>query len=379
MSKVPLITAEQLYDKLNSGNDVQILDVRNTEEFDSWKIEGNNVKSINVPYFNFLEEDDNNLKNLPTNEEMVVVCAKGGSAQFVAETLAEKGYKTSVLDGGMLAWSQFYHPTVVALDEKMKLIQINRLSKGCLSYAIISEGKGMIVDANQKIEFYTELASQYHFTIEHVVDSHLHADHISGGLALAQQTGAAYYISSGEVKGTDLTYTPLEKHESIRFGQVEVEVLALPTPGHTPGSTSFLLNNRFLMSGDTIFVSGLGRPDLGGKAKEWAQDLYDTVFNKVNNLSDEVLVLPAHYADIKEINDNGIVGAALGEIRKNNEIMRNADREAFTEQVAGAASTEKPPNFEEIIAINRGELHVGHERAVELEIGPNRCAFHHHD
>lgn len=378
MADVPLISAEQLHDHMNSGNNVRILDVRNQEEFDNWKIEGKKVKSMNIPYFNFLEEDETLLTALPKDEEMVVICSKGGSAQFVAETLAEKGYKTSVLEGGMLAWSQFYHPTVVAFDEKMKLIQINRLSKGCLSYAVISEGKGMIVDANQNIEFYTELAQKYNFTIEHIVDS-LHADHISGGPALAKQTGATYYISSSEVKGTDLAYEPLEKHESIRFGQVEVEVLALPTPGHTPGSTSFLLNNQFLMSGDTIFVGGLGRPDLGGKAKEWAQDLYDTVFNKVNQLSDEVLVLPAHYADIKEINDNGIVGATLGDIRNNNEIMRNSNREAFTEQVAGAASTEKPPNFEEIIAINRGELHVEPDRAIELEIGPNRCAVHHHE
>ncbi|OXM83885.1 MBL fold metallo-hydrolase [Paenibacillus rigui] len=379
MADVPLISAEQLHDHMNSGNSVRILDVRNQEEFDNWKIEGKKVKSMNIPYFNFLEEDETLLTALPKDEEMVVICSKGGSAQFVAETLADKGYKTSVLEGGMLAWSQFYHPTVVAFDEKMKLIQINRLSKGCLSYAVISEGKGMIVDANQNIEFYTELAQQYNFTIEHIVDSHLHADHISGGPALAKQTGATYYISSGEVKGTDLAYEPLEEHKSIRFGQVEVEVLALPTPGHTPGSTSFLLNNQFLMSGDTIFVGGLGRPDLGGKAKEWAQDLYDTVFNKVNQLSDEVLVLPAHYADIKEINDNGIVGATLGDIRNNNEIMRNSNREAFTEQVAGAASTEKPPNFEEIIAINRGELHVEPDRAIELEIGPNRCAVHHHE
>ncbi|MGG1552328.1 MBL fold metallo-hydrolase [Paenibacillus ferrarius] len=378
MSNAVLISAGQLHEKMNSGKDVLILDVRNMDEFNNWKIEGKKVKSINVPYFNFLEEDESNFKELPKDEEMVVVCAKGGSAQFVAETLGEKGYKTSVLDGGMLAWSQFYHPTVVAFDEKMKLIQINRFSKGCLSYAIISEGKGMIIDANQKVEYYLDFAKQYNFKIEHIVDSHLHADHISGGPALAEQTGAIYYISSGEVKGTDLKYEPLEQHQSIRFGEVEVEVLAVPTPGHTPGSTSFLLNNQFLMSGDTIFVGGLGRPDLGGKAKEWAQDLYDTVFHKVSQLSDDVLVLPAHYADIKEINDNGIVGATLGEIRKSNDIMRNEDREAFTQQVAGAVSTEKPPNFEEIIAINRGELHVEPERAVELEIGPNRCAVHHH-
>ncbi|UUZ97581.1 MBL fold metallo-hydrolase [Paenibacillus sp. P25] len=355
-----------------------ILDVRNPEDFNSWRIEGKKVRTMNIPYFQFLEEDDRVLESLPEDEEIVVVCAKGGSAQFVAETLADKGFLPSVLEGGMLAWSQFYHPTVIASDETMKLIQINRLSKGRLSYAIITDGKGMIIDPNHQVEFYTGLAEQYQFDIQYIVDSHLHADHISGGPALAQRTGAPYYISSGELQGTGMTYEPLENHRFIRFGRAEVEVLALPTPGHTPGSTSFLLNNRFLLSGDTLFVGGLGRPDLGGKAKEWAQDLYETVFNKLNPLSDDVLVLPAHYADIQEMNENGVVGGRAGEIRKSNTIMRNTDREAFTEQVAGAALAEKPPNFEEIVAINRGELQVQPERAVELEVGPNRCAVHHH-
>jgi glyoxylase-like metal-dependent hydrolase (beta-lactamase superfamily II) len=263
------------------------------------------------------------------------------------------------------------------MDEKLTLIQVNRFAKGCLSYAVISGGKGMIVDPNQKIEVYLELAKQHNFTIEHVVDSHLHADHISGGLKLAEQTGASYYISSSEAKGSGLPFTPLEEFKKIRVGEIDVEVLAIPTPGHTPGSTSFLVDHRFLLSGDTVFVGGLGRPDLGGKAKEWAEDLYDTVFYRLNNLPDNCFVLPAHYADIQEMNEHGVVGATFGEIVRNNEMMRNADRKSFTAQVASAASSKKPPNFEEIIAINRGELHVDAEKAIELEIGPNRCAVHH--
>ncbi len=150
----------------------------------------------------------------------------------------------------------------------------------------------------------------------------------------------------------------------------------MPTPGHTPGSTSFLVNRKFLLSGDTIFVGGLGRPDLGGKAREWAQALYDTVFKKIADLPDDVLVLPAHYADIKEINENGYVGATLGDIRRTNEIMRTTDVEQFTEQVVSAIG-DTPPNYERIVAINRGTEHVKEEEAMELEIGPNRCAVHH--
>lgn len=377
MGKVHSITTKELHRRLNSDQEVIILDVRNETDYNEWKIEGRNLTSINIPYFQFLEEDDSNYTDLPMDTEIVVVCAKSGSSAFVAEQLMDKGYQAVYLEGGMLAWSQFYHPTIVYTDDKMKLIQINRLSKGCLSYAVISGGKGMIVDPNQKIEVYLELAKLHNFTIEYVVDSHMHADHISGGRQLAEKTGAAYYISSSEAKGTNIQFEPLEQFNQIRVGEIDVEVLAIPTPGHTPGSTSFLIDNRFLLSGDTIFVGGLGRPDLGGKAKEWAEDLYDTVFHKLNDLPDHCLVLPAHYADVEEINDNGVVGATFGDIVRSNDIMRNVDRETFTEHVASAASSEKPPNFEDIIAINRGELYVDAEKAIELEIGPNRCAVHH--
>ncbi|MCK9910071.1 MBL fold metallo-hydrolase, partial [Microbacteriaceae bacterium K1510] len=120
-------------------------------------------------------------------------------------------------------------------------------------------------------------------------------------------------------------------------GSVDVKVLAVPTPGHTPGSTSFLINDTYLLSGDTVFVGGLGRPDLGGKAHEWAQSLYDTVFKKLADLPDSVMVLPAHYASPSEINSYGFVGAPLGEIRKNNEIMRTENRAEFTEMVVATA------------------------------------------
>jgi len=371
------MTVEELHRKMETG-DILILDVRNEKEYHDWKIEGKHVQSVNIPYFAFLEEDERVYAGLPKDTEIAVVCAKGGASDYVAEMLNGKGYNSSSLKGGMLAWSQYYHPVIVYADEKLKIIQINRLAKGCLSYAVISEGKGMIIDPNKEIDVYIELAKQHQFKIEHVVDSHLHADHITGGPRLAAQVGATYYLSSEEAKGTNLKYEPLDRYDRIKVGDVHVEVLSIPTPGHTPGSTSFLIDNRFLMSGDTIFVGGLGRPDLGGKAKEWAEDLYHTVFYKLKDLPDDCLVLPAHYSDVREINEHGIVGELLGKIRENNEIMRNEDKASFTEQVASAASMEKPPNFEEIVAINRGELQVDEERAIELEIGPNRCAVHHH-
>ena len=168
--------------------------------------------------------------------------------------------------------------------------------------------------------------------------------------------------------GANVEYEAVEKYEQIQMGQVDVKVLRIATPGHTLGSVSFLVNDQYLLTGDTIFVGGLGRPDLGGKAHEWAQKLYDTVFQSVAKIPDDVTVLPAHFSDIKEINDAGYVGATLGTIRQNNEAMRTEDREKFTGMVVGAIGA-TPPNYTEIVEINRGLAVVDAEKKLELESG----------
>ncbi|TCP52674.1 glyoxylase-like metal-dependent hydrolase (beta-lactamase superfamily II) [Tumebacillus sp. BK434] len=373
---VQAVNAKQLHQDIEQGKALFLLDVRNPEDYADWKIESAAVQSVNIPYFDFLDDNDEIYADLPKDAEIVVICAKGGSALMVAELLDERGYTASYLEEGMKEWSQFYHPITIADTGSMKLVQFNRLAKGCLSYMVISDGEAVIVDPGRHVHEYLDYAEAAGVKITGVMDTHLHADHISGGLQLAERTDATYYISASEMQGANLPYAALEDHENIRFGRVDVQVLSVPTPGHTPGSTSFLVNGEYLLSGDTIFVGGLGRPDLGGKAREWAQSLYDTVFSTIANLSDEVLVLPTHFADIEEINAHGYVGASLGAIRQNNAIMRTADRAAFTEAVAGAVGA-TPPNYTEIVDINRGVLQADPEKAMEVEIGPNRCALKH--
>ncbi|MBL0389108.1 MBL fold metallo-hydrolase [Tumebacillus sp. ITR2] len=374
---VQTIQAKDLHQKINAGVSMLLLDVRTSADYLNWKIEGQHLQSVNIPYADFLADHEKAAANLPRDTEIVIICNKGNSARLVAEQLDEAGFHVSYLVEGMLAWSQFYHQVTVHEDQDMKLIQLNRLGKGCLSYMVISGNEALVVDAGRHVHEYKQLAESQNVRIRHVLDTHLHADHISGGHELALATGAKYYISSSELQGSSsLQYEALEQHATLHIGTVEAKVLAIPTPGHTPGSTSVLVNDRFLLSGDTIFVGGLGRPDLGGKAREWAQSLYDTVFNQIANLSDEIVVLPTHFADLKEINEQGYVGATLGAIRASNEVMRTADRDAFTEKVAGASGA-TPPNYEQIVGINRGEIHVTTEVATDLEIGPNRCAVHH--
>ena len=179
-------------------------------------------------------------------------------------------------------------------------------------------------------------------------------------------------------EGAVFSFEPLENYEKIEFNQVQLDVLAVKTPGHTPGSVSFLVNDKLLFSGDTIFISGLGRPDLGNKVREWGNDLYNTVHNKVAEFADDVVVLPAHYADLDtEMNTDRYIGDMLGKIRKRNEKMFTTPKDDFLNQVEKSASSVKPPNFEEIVDINRGIEKADVDKMQELEIGPNRCAVHH--
>jgi glyoxylase-like metal-dependent hydrolase (beta-lactamase superfamily II)/rhodanese-related sulfurtransferase len=353
-----------------------MLDVRNEDAFKDWKIEGENIEYLNVPYFELIDGVEPILERIPGDKEIVIVCAKEGSSMMIAEMLEEKGLETSYLKDGMKSWSEYLYPTKVYEDEDMTVHQFIRVGKGCLSYVVISGGEALLVDPARFVDHYIQFAAEQNVRITHVVDSHLHADHISGGRELAEITGAKYYVMKSE--GAVFEFEALEQYERIEFAKISLEVLAVKTPGHTPGSVSFFVNNKLLFSGDTIFVSGLGRPDLGGKAREWAVDLYDTIYSKVSKIADGVIVLPGHYADFHgEINEQGYIGSSLGNIREMNEIMAGKTVTEFVDHVAASAATETPPNFEDIVAINKGVKMASLDEKSDLEIGPNRCAVHH--
>lgn len=353
-----------------------LFDIRSTTDFNSWKIEGENIEYLNVPFAEFRDGVQPIVGKIPADKPVVIVCNKGRTAITAAEMLGQMGLEVKVLTGGMTGWSEYLYTVKVYEDADMAVHQFIRVGKGCLSYMVISGQNALVVDPSRFVEQYVDFAKAKEVTITHIVDSHLHADHLSGGRLLAEQTGANYYLMKSE--GAVFDFEALENYDKIEFANVSLEVLAVKTPGHTPGSVSFFVNNKLLFSGDTIFVTGLGRPDLGGKAREWAADLYDTIYSKVSQFADDVLVLPGHYASFREeMNDQGYIGNTLDNIRKMNDIMAGKTVEEFVDHVAASATTDTPPNYEDIIAINRGVQEAAIERKQELEIGPNRCAVHH--
>jgi len=370
------LSAMEMFNWMQEGKDALFLDVRSQGEFADWRIQVTSIPQVCIPYEEFEDQSKRVWESLPTDKPINIICRRGRTARIVAEQLDAKGYDVYVLDKGMQEWSQFYHDVTVAEEAGWKLIQLQRLGKGCLSYMLLSGGEAMIVDPGRHAEEYLKLAAREHVNITGIMDTHLHADHISGAVEIAKRTGANYFISSQEMQDSTLSYQAVEDHEVFKLGEVEVKVMLIPTPGHTPGSVSFLVNDTYLLSGDTIFVGGLGRPDLGGKAREWAQKLYDTVFHSIAGLPDDTIVLPSHFSGVEEFCADGYVGATLGSIRANNEAMRTEDRERFADLVAGRVGA-TPPNYTEIVEINRGKVVADGDKQLELEVGPNRCAVKH--
>ncbi|KGX90452.1 MBL fold metallo-hydrolase [Pontibacillus marinus] len=367
------ISVKEITKKILNGERVFILDVRNTDDFDDWKVEGETVEIINQPYFDLMEGIDPIMDKIPKDEPIYVICAKGGSSQFVAEQIAEEGYDNVYsIEGGMKAYSEHLEPIKIGDVSGGSLHQFVRIGKGCLSYIIESNGEAAIIDTNRMIEQYDEFINQHNIKIKHVLDTHLHADHISGGKRLADKTGATYYLPPKDAGEVTFDYSPIQDGDEVNVGDVTIK--AIYSPGHTIGSTSFIVDDQYLMTGDILFIDSIGRPDLAGKAEDWVGDLRNTLYERYKELADDLLVLPAHYMGIKEMNEDGSVSEKLGVLFKENHGLNIQDESEFRSAVTDNLPPQ-PNSYENIRKTNMGKQNPDDEEQREMEIGPNRCAI----
>ncbi|MGG1861299.1 MBL fold metallo-hydrolase [Bacillus safensis] len=372
---VKAMTAEQLTKKIINKEPIFLLDVRNESDVQDWKIEGKAVDYINVPYFELLDGVEDMVEKVPTDREVLVVCAKEGSSIMVAEMLSEAGRTVSYLQGGMKAWSEHVEPVKIGdLSGGGELYQFVRMGKGCLSYMIMSNGEAAVVDAARMTEVYIDFAKKHDVSVAHVLDTHLHADHISGGKKLADQTGAAYWLPPKDAEEVTFEYERLEEGQRITIGTASIDIQPIYSPGHTIGSTSFIVDNQFLLSGDILFVDSIGRPDLAGLAEDWVGDLRETLYDRYMVLSKEVIVLPAHFMIMEEVNEDGSVWKELGVLFEENHGLNIEDEDAFRQMVTKNLPAQ-PNAYQDIRYTNMGKLTPDDEEQREMEIGPNRCAI----
>lgn len=381
LPEVPKITVRDLLKEADAGTKILLLDVRNDEDFQRWKIEGRKpIETVHVPYFDFIEDEDGAMAKLPEGRDMVVVCAAGDSSEMIADMLNEKGMTARNVAGGMAAYGSYLTPVEVPLppDHKgrFQIWQLNRRGKGCLSYVVSSGGEAIVVDPSRDIDQYDAFLRKLGARPVQVLDTHVHADHVSGGPELAARQGIPYYVAAGDDFDLQKTVTPLADGAEIRLGGdsgVTVVVQAVRTPGHTPGSTSYLIGGRYLLSGDTLFVHGVGRPDLGGQVVKWGKALFHTLRERIASVPDETVVLPAHYSDVSEIGPDGVVAGRLGELRRTVPELAIATEEEFVEAMRQGV-TEPPAAYADIIKVNLGVLEAPSEKIDEWELGKNECA-----
>lgn len=375
------ITVADLDSMIERGDSFLLLDVRNQDEFERWKIEGRNpFDTVHIPYFQFLEDEDGSIARVPKGKLVVVVCAKGGSSDYVAGVLRERGYDAVNLEGGTIAWGNYYRVRRIEEAQDVALYQIIRPARGDLAYAVVSNGEGILIDPTRHTEVYTNLAAREGFRIVAIFDTHAHADHISGGPTLAKEIGVPYFlhpydgIHPIDMLPATIKYEFLTDNFTFRFGAATLK--SIHVPGHTLGNMAYLVNGRYLFTGDSIFVVSVARPDLGGRGQEWAPIHYDSLYEKLLVLPDETLVFPAHFATAsREGRPDGTFYDTLGNIKRNNPREYLAEsKEAF---IAFLLSTLPvfPQQYVDIKRVNAGLLVPDEDKAQELELGKNVCAL----
>ncbi|WP_336775188.1 MBL fold metallo-hydrolase [Paenibacillus sp. MMO-58] len=372
-----IMNARELTRLVLNKEQLFILDVRNEDLFDDWKIEGESVEIINIPYFELLDGVDPALDKVPQDKKVLVVCAKEGSSKFVADLLVEAGRSNVYyLQGGMKAWSEHLEPVKIGdLKNGGSIYQFIRIGKGCLSYFVMSNGEAAIIDTPRMTDDIERFASENHVQIKHTMDTHLHADHISGGRKLAEKASATYWLPPKDATEVTFDFAKLEENQVIRVGNTEINIQPIYSPGHTIGSTSLLIDDKYLLTGDILFVESIGRPDLAGKAEDWVGDLRDTLYNRYTHLSNELIVLPAHFGKVSELGHNGAVSARLGDLYQHNPGLNITDEAEFRDVVTNHLPPQ-PNAYQEIRQTNMGKIHPSEEEQREMEIGPNRCAIH---
>jgi glyoxylase-like metal-dependent hydrolase (beta-lactamase superfamily II) len=385
---------QKIWEQLLRNEPLFILDVRNRDEFERWRVEGPHpVPTFNIPYFELLdlegEQEDVTeavmrgaraqlMQQLPRDRPILAVCAEGNTSNYVAEGLRRLDFDAVSMEGGMEAWGNYYAWRPVVETERYSLFQMVRPARGCLSHVLVSEHRAAVFDPGRHIEHYHELATAVGARIEMVLDTHLHADHLSGGPALGQGDHIPYHlhpydaIHPMDMLPARIAYRPLEAEQTLRVGSADVKVLHFP--GHTLGMVAFLIEDRYLLSGDSLFLESIARPDLGGKAAAWAPLLYASLM-RMAQLPAETVVLPAHFSDMAAADDKGIFRATLGDLKHRNPgLLKLAEGEAaFTDYIL-ASLPEFPAAYIEIKRANAGLVSPDARTAQELELGKNLCA-----
>jgi len=369
-------SARDLYDGLIKKENFLLLDVRNDEEFARFYVEGPYpFETINVPYMEFIEHEADSVSKVPRRKPLRIVCAKEGSAKYIGEILSQNGHEdVGYLQGGIKTWGNLLVPTPVGKGNGFELYQFIRPGKASCSYGLLCGKEMMVFDPAKNIGAYQTFADDRGCAIIKTFETHRQADYISGSKMLNHATGAEIMAPEPDFKEARFPYTPVGDGEVYSFSGGGPEIRVVHTPGHTPGSTSYVIDGRFLVSGDTVFIFSIGRPDLGGMAEAWSKMLFKTMRETIVPMNDATVVLPGHYMDWKEANSELVFAETLGKIKETNADIYDIAAESDFYRFIKQNMRTQPEEYAKIREINAGLIDVNEEEQDIMDLGKNECA-----
>ena len=361
------INTNTLREWLDAGKKINVLDVRPLHEREEWRIPDSAHADV---YDELKNNNPDALRSVDLDKSIpvVTVCAAGKSSLKAAELLKNSGYEAYSLQGGMKAWSISWNTATTAFDD-FEIIQLRRTGKGCLSYIIIADGEAMIIDASLPIEVYQDFVEQRGLILKHVADTHIHADHLSRTKQLAEKHGLQPSLPSNDK--VKYPFNPVADGQSFSIGKIKVK--AIHTPGHTQESTCYLIDDKVLLTGDTLFINGIGRPDLNAskeEAKKKATQLLHSI-QKLIRVDQSIIVMPGHTSQPVAF-DKQPIQSVLREVLENLPLLKESEQE-FVQSLLKRIPN-PPENYQKIVEKNiSGDF--ADINPIDLEAGANRCAI----
>jgi glyoxylase-like metal-dependent hydrolase (beta-lactamase superfamily II)/rhodanese-related sulfurtransferase len=363
-----IIDVETLRTWLERKQPATILDVRTTIDRAEWWIPG----SVHIDAYAALRAHDPKALStfeVPEHMPIVTVCVAGVTSLIAAEQLSWRGIDAYSLAGGMRAWSLAWNTARIPYTENgVHIIQVRRTGKGCLSYMIGAGEEAFVIDASLDSQVYLDLATQQGWQISGVFDTHIHADHLSRSRQLAEKSGARLFLP--EQQRVTYPFTPVYDDDTLTIAGQSLRIVH--TPGHTAESVCYVLNSHVLFTGDTLSLTGIGRPDLQSHtladAQERASQLYSSIHNLLT-LPAEMLVLPGHTGAPVPFDGRPII-TTLSDFDARVAIV-HANHDEFVQTLLHHIPA-VPQHYAMIIQLNEKGI-VPDRDVAELEAGANRC------
>lgn len=378
-TSLPQLAPQELAERLDQGEALQVLDVRSTEKVAAGHVSlGAGLEFRAMPNSKLFALSSLDELRLDPNLPVAVICNRGNSSKQSTAFLRERGYEAFSVTGGMAEWERVYVARQLAPTPSLgHVVQLDRLGKGALSYVLVSDGDAVVVDPGRHVARYDALLAELAATPAAVVDTHMHADYLSGARAAAARWQVPYFVHGDDAvspyDGTPgrFPHQTLADGDTIVFGRALLR--AVHVPGHTLGSVALLADDGLALTGDFLFVRSVGRPDLGGQADAWAKLLWQSLERARREWSGELLVLPGHYSSEAERRADHAVAARFDVIAATNAAAAIQDEREFLRWVADHQMT-PPDAYRTIKQANLGLVDVPDSDADVLESGPNQCA-----